>query len=64
MNTVDAYKESIEIAKRYIKHATLAIGALGVSDYAKYGSKDIAQVKRTSMDLTRILAEVRKPFNN
>lgn len=46
------------VAKQFIERSKLAIKAL---DEGAYTSKEFAALKRTSMDLSRLLSELRKP---
>jgi hypothetical protein len=46
-------------AKRFIRMARIASSALKQDTY--YGGKETAAAKRASMDLTRALADVRRP---
>lgn len=56
-------QEAKSEAKRFIKKADLAIARLESDNMASIsGCKELASAKRASMDLTRVLAEVRKPW--
>ena len=46
---------------RFQKKANAAIGRLEDDKYAKYGCKETGALKRASLDLTRSLAQMRKP---
>ena len=47
-------------AKRFLKKAALLKEAIVLSKYAISGGKESAAVKRSSMDLTRALADMRR----
>lgn len=58
--TYTALEEAIQEAERFLHRAkTLAKTQGGVSKVG--GSQLVAAVKRSSMDLTRVLAALRKP---
>ena len=63
MNTINAYRLAIEEAERFIIKARFAINDLEKDKWAKYSNKNVASAKRSSMDLSRILVEIRKPYN-
>ncbi len=52
-------KEAINEARRFIDKANLALQRVGSSKYF-YCSKETAACRRSSMDLSRILSELRK----
>lgn len=54
-------KATIKEAMRFVRAGKAALERLNRDDYAKYGSRETAACLRTSMDLTRALAELRKP---
>ena len=58
---IDQYQEAIDEAKRFIKKAGIAQKKMKEDSYAICGCKETGAVKRASMDLTRVLAELRKP---
>lgn len=64
---IDQIKLAVKEAKRFIKLAELCIQArsetYGSGDYIFHASapKESGAVRRASMDLTRQLAEMRKP---
>lgn len=51
---------AIEEAKRFLFVAKKAQERIDNDQYAKYGSKETAACKRASMDLTRVLADLRR----
>lgn len=55
------YEEAIYEAERFIKKARLAITALE-SDEFYWSGPHTAAAKRSSLDLTKILAKLRKPL--
>ncbi len=60
----NAMEKTIEVARRFIRHAELAQRRL-VNDkrdkhWAWGGTKETGQARRTSLDLTRALAKLRK----
>lgn len=57
---VDTYCDAVYEAKRFIKKAEEAIKVLVDDEYATFGCKETAAAKRSSMDLTRALAQLRK----
>jgi len=60
--TVTKIKAAIKEAQRFIKLAKVAAEEHeGSGHYAMWGSKATGALKRSSMDLTRALAEMRKP---
>lgn len=61
MKTYNAYIDAIIEAERFLKQAKLALKVMQDNDYI-YSSKELASAKRASMDLTRILVFIRKPF--
>ena len=59
---VEKHKKAIEEALRFIRAAENAIFALQEDNLAYMtGCKETGAAKRASMDLTRSLAELRKP---
>jgi len=52
-------RTAIHEAERFIRMARIAASALKEDRY--YGGKETAAAKRASMDLTRALADVRRP---
>lgn len=58
---IDKYQDTINEAKRFIKKAEIAKKKMKEDRYAVFGCKETGAAKRASMDLTRSLAELRKP---
>ncbi len=56
---IEKVKEAIQEARKFIDKANLALQRIGNSEYF-YCSKETAACRRSSMDLTRSLAELRK----
>ncbi len=56
---IEKVEEAIYEARRFIDKANLALQRVGKSKYF-YCSKETAACRRSSMDLTRSLAELRK----
>ncbi len=56
---IEKVEEAIYEARRFIKKAELAVERVGSSKYF-YCSKETAACRRSSMDLTRSLAELKK----
>lgn len=54
-------KATIKEALRFLRIAEPALERLHTDNYAKYGSRETGACRRASMDLTRALAELRKP---
>ena len=48
-------------AERFVRIAKIALAAIPKTDTWTYTSKENGAAKRASMDLTRALAELRKP---
>ena len=62
---IKVLQKSINECNRYIAEAKKAIKRLERDELAYIsGSKETASARRASMDLTRILVEVRKPWTN
>lgn len=61
MKTIDAYREAINEAKRFIDRAEKAINVIGKEDFF-WSSPETASAKRASMDLSKALVKIRKPF--
>ena len=53
--------QAIMAAERFVELAEAARKRIVADRYALHGSKETAAAKRASMDLTRALAEMRKP---
>ena len=53
--------KAIDEAKRFLTKAEETYNKMILDSSAQYGCKETAAVKRSSMDLTRALAELRKP---
>ena len=58
---IKKYKDVITEVHRFEKAAQSALKRLETDTYAAYGSKETAQAKRASLDLTRALARLRNP---
>ena len=59
---LDAQKEAKRFLEKVKKlQATQKWSEQGKCDYLIFGSKESAALKRASLDLTRALAEMRKP---
>ena len=58
--TIETIDEAINETQRFIDKAREARRRLNVDKYAVYGCKETAAVRRSSMDLTRILVKLRK----
>lgn len=54
-------QSAVHEAKRFIRAAQEWEAKLSIDAYAIYGSVEGGAAKRASMDLTRALAEMRKP---
>lgn len=52
---------AVSEAKRFLRKAAEAKKRLGIDEAYHYMYKETAAMKRASMDLTRALAELRKP---
>jgi len=59
--TKEKIKEAISEAKRFIKLASNCLESESKNPGLLYGSKESGSTRRSSMDLTRKLAEMRKP---
>lgn len=57
---IDKYTQAIEEAQRFINKSQAAIVRLLNDQYAQYGCKETASAKRASLDLSRVLAELRR----
>lgn len=55
-----ALTEAIQEAERFVKKAELARERLINDDFAWVGTKETGAAKRASMDLTRVLVDVRR----
>ena len=53
---------AIREAERFIRKAKSARGAFADNKYAWNGTKETGACRRASMDLTRALAEMRRPM--
>jgi len=58
--TVTKIKAAIKEAQEFIKRAKAAIAEHETSDNRMWGSKAAGALRRSSMELTRALAEMRK----
>lgn len=59
MNDTDALERAFEEARRFLWKAEAALNALQDDPMKRFGSKETAAARRSSMDLTRALAEYR-----
>lgn len=58
---IELYEDAIFEALRFVKKARLAVKALKVDGYSYMnGCKETGSAKRSSMDLSRVLSELRK----
>lgn len=57
---IDTLALAIEEAERFVTRARAAVEAIG-SDKYYYSRKETSAARRASMDLTRALADMRKP---
>ncbi len=57
---IEKVEEAINEARRFIKKAVKVLRRNDKEKYAIYCSKETAACRRSSMDLTRSLAELRK----
>lgn len=60
LNKIEIYQEAISEANRFVEKAIIAVEVMQNEDYYP-GGQATAAAKRASMDLTRLLAEMRKP---
>ena len=58
---IDAVKRALNEAKRFQMAAVRYVQKDKEDSFAQYGCKESGALKRASMDLTRALAELRKP---
>jgi hypothetical protein len=59
---IEQFKEAVEQARRFIALSkAIKIVSLGTKQYIVVGTKSTGALKRCSLDLTRALAEMRKP---
>jgi len=61
--TVDGIEKAMAQAKRFINDCEVVMNTIDSisSDCTIWGTKESGQLRRTSMDLTRALTEMRKP---
>lgn len=61
--TVEKIREAVERARLFARHGEALIQATKTEGgkYLLYGSKQSVSLRRLSLDLTRSLAEMRKP---
>ncbi len=60
---VQEIKESIQEAEKFINRAKIAMKDLENDKFAKYSNSNVAAMRRTSMDLTKLLVKIRKPYS-
>lgn len=58
---IELIKTAEAEAKRFLERAAEARKRLNIDSYAKYGCRETGAVKRASLDLSRALADMRKP---
>ena len=57
---LDLYRAAIYEAHRFIEKAEVAVKRLRDDKFADFGCKETGAAKRSSMDLSRALADIRK----
>ena len=54
-------RDAMAEAERFIKRAKRVVGDSTENEYIYFGTADTGALRRSSLDLTRSLAEMRKP---